>query len=68
MGYDYLDNTPEDIRDVVAEMIERLDGTFEADVEYVALLQRYYDAREKRNPHVKVPLWKELLETKPVAL
>jgi putative glycosyltransferase (TIGR04372 family) len=62
MGYRYVDSTAEDIRDVVVEMMDRLDGTFEADPEYLDLLQRSYEARAHRNAHVKTPVGKAFLK------
>ena len=42
-GVDLIENTPEEIQDVAIEMIERLNGTWEAHPEDEALQQRFWE-------------------------
>ena len=42
-GVDFIDNTPEEIRDVVIEMAERLAGTWQAHPDDEALQQRFWE-------------------------
>ena len=42
-GVDVIENTPEEIRDLVIEMVERLNGTWLTDADDIALQQRFWE-------------------------
>jgi putative glycosyltransferase (TIGR04372 family) len=48
-GWKFKDNTPEEIRDVVEEMLIRLDGSFIASDEYQIAFRKYRDAFPREN-------------------
>ena len=46
---DYIDNTPEEIREVTEEMLSRLNGAYKQNSTEQALLERYYALFNKNN-------------------
>ncbi len=62
-GYEYEDNTAEDILDVTKEMIERLEGKFVQSDEDKAMLRKYHALfpDEHWSAQVKTPVGREFL-------
>jgi len=64
LGYEYEDNTPEEILEATKEMMSRLNGTFELPEEDEKLLQRYFALFKPNNLayNVKTPICVQFLK------
>lgn len=67
LGYEYEDNTPQEILEVTKEMLARLDGSFKLSEEDENLIQKYFDLFKPNNLSykVKTPIGLHFLKNKP---
>ena len=64
MGYEYVDNTEDDIQKAAKEMYERIEGSFVQSASDKERLQKYYDAIPENHwaKQVKTPIGRDFLE------
>ncbi len=67
LGYEYEDNTPDEILEATKEMLSRLSGTFELSKEDEKLLQEYFNIFKPNNLayNVKTPIGMQFLKNNP---